>query len=227
MIDRKRFFDNVRSRFGALSQAQVDGYNAILDVWEARGLTDLRWLAYILATAWHETAFTMQPVREYGRGNGRPYGVRDAATGQTYYGRGYVQITWKANYEKLGRRLGLDLVSNPDRALDPTIAARILVIGMQEGMFTGRRLSDYFAGGAAAWVTARRIVNGLDKADAIAGYARKYHDALTAAEVAVAPAPVRPDAPMPTAPAPAAPVAATSLWGRFWAALKTRLLNVA
>mgnify|MGYP001766787317 CR=1 FL=1 len=223
MIFRRRLFDAVRARFGALSQAQVDGINAIIDVWEARGLTDPRWLAYILATAWHETGRTMQPVREIGRGNGRAYGIPDQKTGRVYYGRGLVQITWKTNYERLGKRLGLDLVNNPDRALEPAISARILVIGMEEGLFTGKRLADYFSDGAASWVNARRIVNGLDRAEMIAAYARKFHDAISSAEVAVAPAPSPSPAPVPSPPAPAAPVAPASFWRRFWSALTKRI----
>lgn len=91
----------------------------------------------------------MQPIREYGRGRGRAYGARDRQTGHAYFGRGYVQLTWKANYALAGGKLGLDLVANPDLALDPGAAARILFLGMAEGWFTGKRLADYSRRNAA------------------------------------------------------------------------------
>ena len=77
MINRKTFFYDVRIKLfgGRLGQRQVDGMNAILDEWEKRDLTDLRWLAYTLATAFWETAHTMWPIEEWGKGQGHPYGV--------------------------------------------------------------------------------------------------------------------------------------------------------
>ena len=178
-MDRAKFFASVRARLfgGALTQAQVDGLSLILDECAARAVVDARQIAYVLATAYHETGRRMQPLREIGRGAGRPYGAPDPRTGLVYYGRGFVQITWKANYARLGARLGVDLASEPDRALDPKIAAAILVVGMGEGLFTGRRLADAF-GARTDWVGARRIVNGLDRAAAIAAHARAFHAAL-------------------------------------------------
>lgn len=181
-MDRKVFFDDIRrTLFRKLSQKQVEGTKVILDEWERRELTDPRWLAYILATAYHETAHTMQPICEYGRGKGRAYGKRDPATGHIYFGRGFVQLTWKRNYAKAGREIGVDLVNHPDKALEPGIAAAILIEGMVDGWFTTHKLSDYF-GETSDWINARRIVNGLDRAELIAGHAAKFHDALTAAQ---------------------------------------------
>ena len=104
MINRKFFFDHARLTLfdGSLRQSQVNGMNAILDEWDrAYAKKDDRWLAYMLATTHHETAMTMQPIEEYGKGNGRSYGVPDPQTGKAYYGRGFVQLTWKTNYERL------------------------------------------------------------------------------------------------------------------------------
>jgi len=180
VIDRKAFFDNVRGRLfgGLLTQAKVDGINRILDGWERSGLTDLRWLAYMLGTAYHETALTMQPIEEYGRGKGKLYGQPDATTKQTYYGRGLVQLTWLRNYEKAGRYLGLDLVNHPELALEPDNAVKILIWGMVSGWFTGKKLGDYFSATVEDWRGARRIINGVDCADQIAGHARKFYTAL-------------------------------------------------
>lgn len=177
-MDRKAFFDAVRKTLfgGHLKQSQVDGLSIILDA--CAGISDPRQAAYILATAFHETARTMQPIREYGRGRGRPYGRADSETGNRFYGRGFVQLTWKANYARVGEEIGVDLVHFPDKAMEPAIAARVLVEGMSLGWFTGKKLSDYFGGKKAQWKNARRIVNGMDRASLIAGYATKFHSAL-------------------------------------------------
>src|SRR4051794_28194747 len=101
--------------------------NYILDTWkDAPPSDDLRWLAYALATTFHETAATMLPIAEYGYGAGRPYGVSDFETDQTYYGRGFVQLTWRDNYARADRELDLfadgSLEWHADNALEPPIA---------------------------------------------------------------------------------------------------------
>lgn len=196
-MDRAIFFAKARARpfEGALTPSQIDGLTAILDECAAREVRDPREIAYVLATAFHETGRAMRPVREIGRGTGRPYGAPDPRTGRVYDGRGYVQITWRSNYQRLGDRLGVDLVGDPDRALEPKIAAAILVVGMKEGLFSGRRLADAFTTGKTDWIGARRIVNGRDRAAAVAAYARAFHAALTAAQ-ARAPAAAASSAPV-------------------------------
>ena len=180
------FFRLVRSKMfaGSMTQAQVSGTNAILDAWP-KG-TDIRWIAYSLATAFHETDFTMEPIAEYGRGRGKPYGV--PVNGVVYYGRGYVQLTWKHNYVRAESEIhGSDLVAHPDNAMKPDIAAQIMVSGMTEGWFTGLCLGDYFPltrPKVADWLNARRIINGLDSAARIAVYAQHFRDALEAGEYA-------------------------------------------
>lgn len=178
VIDRKKAFAGIKPLFGKFTQEQVDGIDTILDEWERRGLTDLRWLAYMLATTQHETAATMQPIEEYGKGKGKKYGVPDPITKQTYYGRGYVQLTWKANYAKAAGIVGADLVHYPDMAMLPDVAVKILFDGMIGGWFTGNPLRHYFNATATDWINARRIINGTDKAEKIAAKAVKYHAAL-------------------------------------------------
>jgi len=184
MLNRRVFFADIRQSLfrGTLSQTQVDGLNHLLDVWCAHHRArDPRWLAYCLATAYHETAHTLEPLSEYGRGRGRPYGKRDPESGLVYYGRGLVQLTWAANYRAMGRKLGLDLYRNPELANDPAIAAQILYSGMIDGDFTGKKLADYIDGNRANFRGARRIVNGTDRAGLIAGYAVAFAQALAAA----------------------------------------------
>ncbi|HUS84366.1 MAG TPA: glycoside hydrolase family 19 protein [Anaerolineales bacterium] len=182
-MDRKVFYDKVRGAIfrGGISQKQLDGMQAVLDEWEARYLQDRRWLAYMLATDYHETAHRMEAIREYGKGRGRKYGVRDAKTGHVYYGRGLVQLTWARNYKTMGQLLELDLYGNPDLALQLPVAVQIMFEGMLRGSFTGKKLADYFTESKTDWINARRIINGTDKATLIAGYARKFHAALVAA----------------------------------------------
>ena len=170
MIERDRFWSVARPIFHGPTQSQVNGTNAILDGFEARYTAnfDPRWLAYTLATAYWETAHTMQPIEEYGHGAGHPYGEPDPQTGQTYYGRGYVQLTWKSNYDRMGHALNVELVNHPELALDPAIAASVMFLGMDHGMFTGVGLGRYFSATADDPVNARRIINGTDHANEIA-----------------------------------------------------------
>jgi hypothetical protein len=182
-IDHKRLFDGLRASMhgGSLSEAQVASYEAILYAARTHGVTDPRHLSYIFSTTRGEVGSAMQPVREVGRGQGKRYGVPDPSTGEVYFGRGFVQITWADNYRKLGKRLGLPLYEEPDLALKPEIAAKILVIGMVEGIFTGKKLSDYINDKGTNYREARRIINIMDRADEFAELARRYEAVIRAA----------------------------------------------
>jgi putative chitinase len=190
------FFDAMRSGLlgPTLSATEVDGCNAILGAMEG---SPLAWTAYALATAYHETASTMQPIKEIGGelyfkrmydvGGVRPQlaismGNTCAGDGPKYCGRGYVQLTWKSNYAKAGRECGVDLVNYPDKAMELGVAAKILRIGMTEGWFTGKGFSRYLpASGRATsgqYAQARYIINGSDKAQQIAAHAKAFEDAL-------------------------------------------------
>ncbi|QAZ46752.1 hypothetical protein [Mesorhizobium sp. Pch-S] len=184
-MDRSKFYESLRARnsgvFGtSLSQTQVNGTEALLNEGQSIGLP-LRQLAYVLATAYHETARTMLPIEEYGKGKGRPYGKPAGPYDKIYFGRGFVQLTWLENYQHAGEVLGINLVKFPEKALDLDIASEILFRGMMEGWFTRKKLSDYISGDKADYVNARRIVNGMDKAELIAGYAKAFETALRAA----------------------------------------------
>jgi len=182
-MDEGKFFDSIRKSLfsGRLTQGQVDGINAILVAFDQCEVRREDHRSYVLATAYHEVDRTMQPIEEYGRGSGKPYGKVDAATGHAYYGRGLVQLTWKANYQRMGDLLGIDLVRNPGLALQLPVAATILVEGMKRGSFTGAKLSDFLNDSKRDFVNARRIVNGLDRAEMIARYAEKFYSALVEA----------------------------------------------
>ena len=183
------FFAACRSAelFGStMFQVQVDGCNAILSACAATHWP-LEWAAYGLATAFHETAHSMSPRDEIGHGAGKPYGVVDD-TGKAPYGRGYVQLTWRDNYVKADKALGLGghLAGDYDVAMVPDIAAQILVRGMAEGWFTGKSLKTYVPLDHLAdfedFRSARRIINGLDRADMIAQFALLFQNALTAGD---------------------------------------------
>lgn len=201
-MDTTTFFAYARrAPFGGrLSQGQIDGMNFIFDQWAYFKIPDRRLLAYILASVFHETGGRMLPVRETfakfdsaaiaalekawkaGRlGSVKtPYWRKDK-NGKSWFGRGDIQITHERNYEKLGKRLGIDLVGNPSMALDPVVSAKIAIVGMLEGLFTGKKLVDYFSVTKDDPVGARSVVNGNDKAKLIAGYYKNFLDALDAA----------------------------------------------
>lgn len=178
-IDRPAFFQRAKATVfhGIMEQAQVDGINDLLAAFDAEAVGDPRSVAYMLATTYHETARTMQPIEEEGRGRHHTYGVPDH-TGNTYYGRGYVQLTWRHNYEAMSPVVGVNLVLNPGLALKPDIAARIMIYGMRHGTFTGKCLADYITPHATDFLGARRIINGQDCAAEIAGYARSFLAAI-------------------------------------------------
>jgi putative chitinase len=186
--DPTKFFDLIRNRFGRLSTAQVQGFEFLLGKMSAANWP-IAWAAYGLATAWHETAQRMQPVREgldvsdaYRRKHFRYY---------PHYGRGYPQTTWLENYERADEELGLGgtLIANPDRMLEPEIAADTMIRGMAEGWFSKdkqgpRSLSRYLPRDRNAtreeFRQARPIINIMDKADKIAGEAEAIQAALQA-----------------------------------------------
>lgn len=159
-----------------LTQSRVDNINLILN---NSGEHPIAWVAYILATAMHESLF--EPIPEWGKGKGKKYG-KPAKYSKAPYGRGFVQLTWDYNYEWADKALGLDgaLLRDFDLALAPHLAARILVKGMVEGAFTGKGLADYLGVQATRqqFKEARRIVNGRDRDDLIAGHAVAFQDAL-------------------------------------------------
>ena len=190
MIDREIYFDHVRNSLfsGALEQVQVDGQSVILAVWEYQGggtpMHDQRWLAYMLATVYHETAQRFWPIEEYGRGEGHDYGKPDK-NGNCFYGRGFVQLTHKENYIKASKILSLyderDLEFFPHLALDSLIATRVLFRGMAEGWFTGAKLGQFFNEEEDNPIDARTIINGHDKDELIAGYHDTFLEALNKA----------------------------------------------
>ncbi len=191
------FYNSIRQSLfrGSLSQSQVDGCNYIVSEWERRGLSNRNQLAYVLATAFHETGGEMQSIRERGgdqyfkdlydiEGNNpskaRDLGNDQPGDGVKYHGRGFVMITGKYNYRTFGNRYHLDLVADPEIALELEVSINILFDGMLEGLFTGKRLSNYITDHSCDYVGARRIVNGRDRAQEIAQYATYFESALTA-----------------------------------------------
>lgn len=186
-IDRPNFFSKIRGRLfsGHLDQSQVSGFTALLDYWENNFTgEDIHILAYILATVHHETGGKIQPVKEVKCGADHRYGDVIQETGHAYYGRGFVQLTWAHNYKRIGNAIGLgdSLYKNPDIALQLDVATKILYKGMIEGLFTGKRLSMYLTKTHTDWLNARRVINGVDRAEDIADYARTYYTGLLSAK---------------------------------------------
>lgn len=171
------FFDYVRGHLfgGSFRQEQFDGMLRIDRAWKCYGDRDIRKLAYVFATVYLETAHTMQPIAERGSNE-----YLRAKKYWPFIGRGYVQLTWERNYADWSKRLGVDLVRNPDLAMDPEFAGQILVQGMMLGTFTGKKLDDFINDDLCNFAEARRIINGTDKANVIAGFAGHFLMALQA-----------------------------------------------
>ena len=198
-FDRKKFFDGYRSQFGPLDQGLVDAFGSLMDQIEKddrfEGAKDARTprrqLAYCLATFKWETAHTMRPIDEHGSANrfntiygpgtkvGKMLGNSQPGDGARFHGRGFVQLTGRNNYKRAGDFTKVNLIADPDKAKDTGLAYRIASEGMIEGWFTGKKLSMYFKDGELPdWENARKMINGLDKAERIADIARKFDEIL-------------------------------------------------
>lgn len=201
-MNRKVFFDYVRNLpfGGKISPDQFDGLDRILKYKDAKyPHWEKRWLAYLLATVFHETDRTMQPVEEHDNAS-KTY-LKNKKY-YPWYGRGLIQITWEENYKKYG-------ITKPEQALEWNTALFVAFDGMEKGKFArdkvgAQTLARYFNKQKADAKGARRIINGTDKAGLIATYYQNFLDALTKAEVAEekpeevrtpAPAADKPDAP--------------------------------
>lgn len=184
-IDYARFISDViklndKSRYNIekILSGLVNLNNVNDSVWKKQA-------SYILATIYHETAGTFLPIEEYGKGKGKPYGQyldidrsKYNNLNHLYYGRGFVQITWLSNYVRARKEIGVDFVNKPELALDFDNAIKIANYGMVEGWFTGRTLDRYINAKITDYVGARYIINGNDKAIAIAGYAKSFELAI-------------------------------------------------
>ena len=198
-FNRKKFFDAYRTRFGALTQNLVDAFEFLLaqieqDARFGKTDTDRRQIAYCLATFKWETAHTLEPIDEFGddaRFNrlygpqtrvGKRLGNTQAGDGARFHGRGFVQLTGRANYSKAENLTGQPLLNNPPLAKDPMLAYQIAIQGMKDGWFTGKKLSQFVKNGQPPdYENARTIINGHDKAGEIAEIARKFSEILRAA----------------------------------------------
>jgi len=206
-MNHEAFFAAIRPAFGnRLSQPQVDGMQAVLDEARAARVTDAHHVAQILAQVRRETGGYMSPIKETVMPSHKDKNPSDAEVMQRLerawargklpwvktpywrdgaFGRGPIQITHWRNYEKIGAAIGVDLRRKPDLALTTSVGARIAVIGMRDGLFTGKKLSDYAfpaALDAAPSKNPRRIVNGKDGSDAeVAKFHRQFHAALVKA----------------------------------------------
>lgn len=199
MILTKKGFDILRQGLGKLTQSQVDEINFIVSEFDKDKSILYPQAAYMLATAWHETATRMLPIEEHGQGKNRTYGTwyrnsigelysfidgskRSAYLHSDYpylyYGRGYVQLTWYFNYENASKKIGVDFLNNPDLVMNKNHAVKIMIQGMKDGWFTGKKLSDYINQSKKDYVGARRIINGTDKDKLISGYAKTFEKAL-------------------------------------------------
>lgn len=202
--DYGKFYDWLRQNdmLGPkISATEFEGCDRIIRAC-AKDRWGISWVAYALATTYHEVNGTMQPIKEIGNGayfkrmydiqGNRPEKARELGNltpgdGARFAGRGYVQLTGRTNYHRATQKLremgfSVDLIADPEQAMQPEIAAAILVAGMREGWFTGRDIDDDLpAVGPASrvqFIASRDIINGRDRQDLIAGYAMNFQTAL-------------------------------------------------
>lgn len=172
-----------------LTKDQGDNVRILVAECENQGVTDLRQIAYVLATAYHECRFkSIKEIRANPRGDAmqrKVYKMQEAYWYTGFYGRGFCQLTWRKNYQKFSPVVGMDLVKNPDLVLRPEIGAKILVYGMKHGTFVAAGLESmtnldrYFNAEKTDWFNARRIVNGIFRAEMVAEAAKKILPLLT------------------------------------------------
>ena len=187
VIDYEHFIKIYKKQFPN-EQAFNDLKKLLIECVMDPHITDIRWIAYMLATVKRECGRTWKPIKERGKGKGKLYGsVHDVPTTSTvekniYYGRGYVQLTWDYNYKKVGDALGLGdkLYINPDLALNHKIAYAIMSYGMREGLFAKAKLGQFISGATSNYIGARRIINGQDHALEIANDAIIFERLLKA-----------------------------------------------
>jgi len=199
-FDHAKFLASYSAVYGQLGESQSSGLESLLaNIETDPDVTDPRWAAYMLATIKHECADTFQPITERGSQSyfdkyepgtsiGKNLGNTQAGDGYLFRGRGYVQLTGRANYQNMSGRLALsgddDLVLHPDVALQADIAYKIMSYGMRRGSFTGKKLGDYINAAGCDYRQARRIINALDRADDIAGYAASFESSLASSSIA-------------------------------------------
>lgn len=166
---------------------QIDSINGIFAECVRQGVRLKSQIAYILATAYHEgndyngkstgSIQALVPISEKGSESylrKKPY--------WPYIGMGYVQLTWLENYKKfqplLKEKFSVDIIKDPKSLLRIDVAAFVLVYGMINGMFSGKKLSTYINSGKTDYPAARKVVNWTDKAEHIASIASKFYKCI-------------------------------------------------
>lgn len=224
-MNKTAFFNSIRAMFNnKLSTIQSARIEAVLDGLIQRKVP-IKHAAYILATAHHETGRFIHMQELWGPTpaqkryeNRKTLGNTQKGDGKKFLGRGFVQITGRKNYQYWADRLKINLINNPELACLVGVAVPVLIEGMVEGTFTGKRLSQY-----SAYIDMRRVVNGTDRADDIAEYAIDYEDALRKANYGLK-APETKPVIEPTKPPVVKPEPSRSMWSVLFAAL-LRLLK--
>lgn len=215
IFNRDKFWQGMRTFLKrhdrAVTQQRVNAINFLLDQFEQiPAWSDTRHIAYALATIYIETAYTFEPIQEFGSNSyferrygsntrkGRELGNDAPGEGAKYSGKGYVQLTGESNYEKMEAKLRdklpnevlkferetgqkFDLTDYANQAKSPRIAFLIMTVGMFEGTFTGKAFRHYFTEDKSDWYNARRIINGTDRAQEIANYAVELQSVLNRA----------------------------------------------
>lgn len=112
--------------------------------------------------------------------NGRYGNAENGDDGWNYRGGGLPQTTFKDNYAKVGQIIGYDLVKQPELILEPRVAVAALVEGSLQGIYTGKKLSDFKTGdyyNMRDVINADKKLNGKKIADHAKVFEKALHDA--------------------------------------------------
>lgn len=132
-------------------------YDSIQDALMEQNICSVLTMVGALATVRTEVGYKFKPIEEYASGAAyegrRDLGNTQKGDGVKFKGRGYIQLTGRSNYLNYGKRLGLDLIKNPQLALDVKNSARILAV-----YFKDRKVN--VACEKQDWIKVRKLVNG-------------------------------------------------------------------
>lgn len=136
--------------------------------------SDYRQVANFLAQCGHESMWKYAPISEVRARRGTAlYDIQNKYWDTGFYGRGIIQLTHALNYKKMSKYVGIDLVKYPNKLIeDAQVSYTVAAKGMQEGIFTGKKLSDFIVGERCDYLNARKIVNGMDRAKDIEFYSK-------------------------------------------------------
>jgi predicted chitinase len=187
-INKDIFFNEYKKNFNGILSKSIEGLSKLIELCnDKKPFDNVCQLAYFFATIKHETALTFKPIRELGSVNyfiknyfinplqRRWLANESKSDAVKYCGRGYAMITGKGNYKRFANYLNIDILNSPELALMPSVAFEILVYGFKHGAFAQKNNIEYYINeNKCNYLDARKIINGTDKKNLVAEYAKRF-----------------------------------------------------